>query len=87
MESQKFAFYFRFACVLLTGALFMYCSWKYIQNDSTSLVEFQNYHEHDKDIYPSLTLCFVAFPNSVSFYDKYKLNKYYNIDNVTEYIY
>ena len=86
MESQKFAFYFRFACVLLTGALFMYCSWKYIQNHSTSLVEFQNYHEHDKDIYPSLTLCFVAFPNSVSFYDKYKLYKYYNIDNVTEYI-
>ena len=76
---------FRIICLLSTGGLFVYCSWKFIQDDSTSLVDFKAYHNTDEDIYPSITLCFMQDDESNAIYIPRKLRNGYNIDNATKY--
>ena len=76
---------FRFICLLLTGGLFVYCSWKFIQDESTSLVDFQTYHNTEEDIYPSITLCLIQHDESTSIYIPEKLRNGYDIDNATKY--
>ena len=76
---------FRLICLLLTGGLFVYCSWKFIQDESTSLVDFQTYHNTEEDIYPSITLCLIQNDESNALYIPEKLKNEYNIDNATKY--
>ena len=58
MDTTMFTLTFRVACLISTGALVIFCSWKFNKNESTSLVDFQTYHGKEKDIYPSFTVCF-----------------------------
>ena len=76
---------FRFICLLLTGGLFVYCSWKFIQNESTSLVDFQTYHNTEEDIYPSITLCLSQDDESNAIYIPERLRNEYHIGNATKY--
>ena len=94
MATHFVTFSFRLICLLLTGGLFVYCSWKFIQDESTSLVDFHTYLNTDEDIYPSFTLCFIQDDESYStstssgstIYIPEKLKNSYNIDNVTKYV-
>ena len=41
MDTTMFTLTFRVACLISTGALVIFCSWKFNKNESTSLVDFQ----------------------------------------------
>ena len=86
MEAKTFTLSFRLVCLFSTGALLMFCSWKFNQNESTSLVDFQKYNDKEKDIYPSFTLCFEIYPGMEGLYDSKKLKEIYKIENRTRYI-
>ena len=58
MKSDGITITFHLVCLLTTAGLLSYCIYKFIQNESTSLVDFQTYHRTEKDIYPSFSLCF-----------------------------
>ena len=45
-------------CIVFTLSLLWMCAWRYIENDSTSLVDFRTYQQGENDIYPSFSLCF-----------------------------
>ena len=81
MKSECITFAFHFMCVILTASLLFYCSYKYIQNESTSLVDYRVYHQSEKDIYPSLSLCF----QGMGIYNATRLNKTYGIQDTKEY--
>ena len=80
MVKQKVTSTFRFLCLAVTGCLILFCAWKYVENKSTSLVDFKRFHMTEKDIYPSISLCFDGM------YDQTTLRDKYGIDNVEEYI-
>ena len=82
MKTEFLTFAFHFMCIVSTASLLFYCSYKYIQNESTSLVDYRVYHQSEKDIYPSLSLCF----QGMGIYDADKLNKIYGIKETREYI-
>ena len=82
MKTEYLTFAFHFMCIVSTAGLLFYCSYKYIQNESTSLVDYRVYHQSEKDIYPSLSLCF----QGMGIYDAHKLNKIYGIKESREYI-
>ena len=84
METHFAVFSFRLICLLLTVLLFGYCSWKYIQNESTSLVDFRTYYDTENDIYPSITLCFIEGDEEQSIYIAEKLRNDHNIENITK---
>ena len=75
MNSDGIILSFHFMCLIVTAGLLSYCSWKYTQNESTSLVDFRVYHNNKKDIYPSFSLCF----EGDGIYNTDKFN------NITEY--
>ena len=85
METHFAVFSFRLICLLFTGVLFGYCSWKYIQNESTSLVDFRAYYDSEEDIYPSITLCFIQSDMEQSIYITEKFRNDHNIENITKY--
>ena len=85
METHFAVLSFRLICLIFTGVLFSYCSWKYNQNESTSLVDFRTYYETEEDIYPSITLCFIEGDLEQSIYIAEKLSNDHNIENVTKY--
>ena len=73
---------FRILCLTITGILAIYGFWKYNKNQSISLVDFKTYHATEKDIYPSISLCF----EGEEIYDHEKLKKDYAVENVWDYI-
>ena len=86
MDTTMFTLTFRVACLIATGALLIFCSWKFNKNESTSLVDFQTYHDKEKDIYPSFTICFGIPGDMEGLYDRKKLKETYKIENRTRYI-
>ena len=72
---------FHILCLITTASLLSYCSWRYVQNESSSLIDFRAYHRSEKDIYPSLSLCFVG--NGI--YNKSKLRQKYGIQAFRDY--
>ena len=62
-------YFFLFICTLATICFICYCLYQYSLNEDVSQVTFKEFHQTEKDIYPSLTLCFGQF----FFYDE---NKY-----------
>ena len=86
MEANTFTLSFRLVCLISTGALLIFCSWKFNRNENTSLVDFQNYNDKEKDIYPSFTICFGIYDELEGLYDKKKLKETYNIQNWKGYI-
>ena len=85
MAIQNITPYFHFICIVLTTVLLCYCSWKYILNESSSLVDYQTFKNREKDIYPSFSLCFSSFGNFVTIYQKDNLARLFNITNGTKY--
>ena len=58
--SNKKAFQTMYQAVLIlsTLGLTFYCIHKYNLDHSLSLVDFKRFHYSEKDLYPSLSLCF-----------------------------
>ena len=81
-QKVSLASIFRFLCLILTLLLLSYCTWRYIQDGSTSLIDVRTYHTTKKDIYPSLSLCF--YGNEI--YDRNKLNQTYGIKTPKDYM-
>ena len=83
---------FHVVCIATTLILLGYCFFKFMQNDSTSMVDFRPYHETEKDIYPSLSLCFKHYDfqntseNNQGIYQKEPLINLYGIKDPTPYI-
>ena len=67
--------------LLVTVGLLMYCTIRYIENKSTTSTAYKLYHKTEKDLYPSITLCF----SGLSIYDSDKLKQIYGINEVIEY--
>ena len=58
MTLEHISSIFHLLCVVSTLVLLWMCAWRYIENDSTSLVDFRIFQHQEKDIYPSFSLCF-----------------------------
>ena len=58
MDIKLIVSFFKFLCILSTSLLLSMCAWRYVQNDSTSLIDFRKYLEREEDVYPSFSLCF-----------------------------
>ena len=82
MKSENLVIVFHIVCLLTTASLLCFCCWKYLQDESTSLVEFQTFHNTKKDIYPSISFCFWG---RGIYYDE-RLNQRYGIENVSDYM-
>ena len=67
---EHLSLFFHLLCVVSTLVLLWICAWRYIENDSTSLVDFRTFQEREKDIYPSFSLCF----RGEGIFDKDQLN-------------
>ena len=79
---------FRILCLVATGALFVRGGWKYLANESSSLITFETFQRTEKDTYPSVSICtwtYVA-ENMLGIYDRKKLNETYNVHDPWEYI-
>ena len=71
LNVEHLASIFHILCVVTKVSLLWMCTWRYIQNDSTSLVDFRTFQQREKDIYPSFSLCF----RGEGIYEQKKLNK------------
>ena len=78
---------FHLICIVITVSLLGYCSLKFYRNESTSMVDFRSYFDTEKDIYPSLSLCFEDGPlnNVDGVYKKKILQDSYDIENQSIY--
>ena len=73
---------FQFACVLvLVGSMAMFIS-ELFRNESTSLVDFRAFHETEKDIYPTFSMCMTG----PGIWNSTKLKEKYGIKDVKKYI-
>ena len=75
---------FHLICIIITSILLGYCSLKFIRNESTSMVDFRTYLETEKDIYPSLSLCFKNSETQNT--SKNNRGIYHGIPDPTDYI-
>ena len=82
MTSKYIAAPFYIVCILSTASLLAYCTWKYLKDESNSLTDFQVFHATEKDIYPTMSLCF----QGKGIYDRKKLKQIYKSRNVTRYV-
>ena len=69
-------------CLIATATMLCFGCWRYLQNESTSLVEFQTYHTTERDIYPSISLCFWG----EGIYKDKNLTQSYELENVSRYM-
>ena len=86
MDTKSVRACFHLICIVLTVSLLGYCSLKFSRNESTSMVDFRSYHESEKDIYPSISLCFKDMGNSYGIYKTDTLNQTYGITDPSSYI-
>ena len=49
---------FHFLCLTCTIGISAYCAYKFYLNEDISVVEFDKFNGNDKNIYPTLSLCF-----------------------------
>ena len=86
MDTKSIRSCFHLLCIVLTVSLLSYCSVKFSWNESTSMVDFRSYHESEKDIYPSISLCFNNMENPHGIYKTDTLNQTYGITDPSRYI-
>ena len=70
MNSKLIISFFKFSCIISTLVLLSMCAWRYVQNYSTSLIDFRTYLEREEDIYPSFSFCF----REDAIYNREKIN-------------
>ena len=64
-------------CTLVAIFFTAYCTYQYCQNEDSSVVTFSEYHEHEDNIYPGLTLCFRKYHEEGTFSMDMEKWKYY----------
>merc|ERR1711894_26462 len=79
---QNISLAFHVGCLIATTSMLIFGGCKYFQNESTSLVNYQKYHDAEKDTYPSFSLCF----KGENIYKKDELNQKYGVDDVKKYV-
>ena len=82
MECHILGKFFHILCLVATGYLFRHESLKYFRNEDSSLVDYRTFHETERDIYPSISICFYG----MGIYKSQKLNETYGIEDATEYV-
>ena len=93
-EHKKLRSLFYLACLMNTIALFCYCGWRFIQNESNALVDFRSFHQEEKDVYPSFSICLDSKwnwsrslePGSSGIYNATNLKSIYGIDEANDYV-
>ena len=80
--------FFRILCLVITGYLFHRGCKRYVEDQSSTVIEYRTFQETKQDIYPTITLCtFIdALKNRLGLYDRKKLNEIYDIKDPWEYI-
>lgn len=80
---------FHAICLLVTFSMLMYGAVKFIKDESTSIVDFQVYHNREEDIYPTISLCFFVdnpevpwYEGNLAIYNANEPKKKYNIDQI-----
>lgn len=58
INSSSFKVLFKMFCVVITINLVIWCAYKYSLDCDVTLVDFKKFHDDEKDIYPSVMLCF-----------------------------
>ena len=84
MDTINTRSFFRLICIIATITLLGYCSLKFSRNESMSMVDFRSFLETEKDIYPSISLCFSNgdYRNNVDgIYNKKVLSNRYGIED------
>ena len=82
MNTKHIVQIFEAACLLvLAGSMTLFLA-ELFRNESTSLVDFRIFHETERDIYPSFSLC----ASGPGIFVKKKLKEKYGIDDVEQYI-
>ena len=81
IESIMIGFGFRMMLVLATAILVGYCVDRYLQNQNTASIDYKRYHQTEKDIYPSISICF----GGLAIYDSNRLQQTYGINHSAEY--
>ena len=81
MTGQFVGYLFRIICLAATGALFLRGYFKYLEDRSSTQIEYKTFHDTKRDIYPTITLCIWNnwFKKQTGLYDREKLNKKYEI--------
>ena len=89
MDTINIKSFFRLICIIATITLLVYCSLKFSRNESMSMVDFRSFLETEKDIYPSISLCFSNDDDPINFdgiYNKEVLSNSYGIEDPRIYI-
>ena len=87
MAGSILGYLFRIICLAATGALFLRGYWKYLEDRSSTQIEYKTFHDTKRDIYPTITFCIrnSEFKNQTGLYDRQKLNEKYEIKDPLEY--
>ena len=80
---------FHLICVVVTFSMLMYCTLKFTWDESTSIVDFQVYHNREVDIYPSISFCFTMdspeekwYNSNLKLYKEAEMKDKFNIDDI-----
>ena len=58
MKSRILNVLFKLSCVFITISLIIFAIYKYLLDKDIAVIAFTKFHEQEKDIYPSVMLCF-----------------------------
>ena len=88
MECRFLGIFIRIICLAVAGVLFIRGCWRYLQDESSTQMEYRKFHETKRDTYPTITICIWndKLEDKLGLYDREKLNKTYGIKEPGEYI-
>ena len=61
MKQSTFYFTFHIICLISTAGLVFRCLHQYHKDDDTTQLEYRKFHDDDKSIYPSISICFRTY--------------------------
>ena len=83
---QTFRRGFQILCVGFMMLVFYMCLGRYNKNEDTSNVDYQWYHQDEKDIYPTISICFYGVPFVFSDEKLKKINTNFNADLYSKFL-
>ena len=53
--------FYRLLCIIATISMFLYCTYKYAQNQDVSMVDFMEITGEDSNVYPAISICLSTY--------------------------
>ena len=83
---HPFVLFYYFVCLLGALTMLIYGTFRFLKDESTSIVDFQTYHSRNIDIYPTISICLYAESKYTSWMDG-NLDLYSDLRTVDKYDY